>query len=192
MGRCRGRPRDPDVSHRILDAALQQLSCKGYAGMCMDEIAKLAGATKPTIYRRWKNKAELAVAALARLQATEMPRGSGDTRADLVAHLRDFQRKLQRPRGLAMIGTLLVEEQAQPELMSVFRDRIVRARRACLCRVIEDGQARGDVADDADPDLAANLLVGAFYARYLATGKLPRGFAARVVDSVWSGIGARR
>jgi hypothetical protein len=37
--------------------------------------------------------------------------------------------------------------------------------------------------------VALNLLVGAFYARYLAGPRVPAGFAREVVEVVWKGLG---
>ena len=39
--------------------------------MSMDAVASEAGVTKPTVYRRWSSKADLATAALAELQGDE-------------------------------------------------------------------------------------------------------------------------
>lgn len=66
-----GRPRDPEVDERILEATLQQLREQGYARMSLDRVAVAAGVGKPAIYRRWKGKADLATAALRRLQVSE-------------------------------------------------------------------------------------------------------------------------
>jgi hypothetical protein len=38
-------------------------------------------------------------------------------------------------------------------------------------------------------EVALNLLVGAFYARYLAGPRAPAGFAWEVVEVVWKGLG---
>jgi hypothetical protein len=37
-------------------------------------------------------------------------------------------------------------------------------------------------------DAAVNLLVGAFYARYLASSTIPPGFARELVEVVWRGL----
>ncbi|MCZ4061503.1 helix-turn-helix domain containing protein [Pantoea sp. LMR881] len=49
-----------EASHQaIIDAAKTLLSEKGYVGFSIDGVARLAGASKPTIYRWWANKAQL-------------------------------------------------------------------------------------------------------------------------------------
>ncbi|MDB5313032.1 MAG: hypothetical protein JWO38_7234 [Gemmataceae bacterium] len=183
-----GRPRCPETDAAVLRATLRQLAAGGYARMSVDAIAAEAGTTKPTIYRRWASKEELAVAALAELQSADAPVPTGDTRADLIAILTDFRKKLLRPNGMAMIGTLLVEEEHTPQLLALFRERIVVPRRVGLLAVLEGAKGRGELRPDADPDAAVNMLVGSFYARYLTGEGIPTSWPARVVDAVLGGV----
>jgi AcrR family transcriptional regulator len=156
--------------------------------MSVDAIAVAAGTTKPTIYRRWPSKEELTVAALEHLQAADAPVPTGDTRADLVAILTDFRRKLLRPNGMAMIGTLLAEERHTPGLIALFRERIVRPRRDGLLAVLEGARTRGEFRRGADADAAVNMLVGAFYARYLTGESIPADWPERVVETALAGL----
>jgi AcrR family transcriptional regulator len=190
--RGRGRPRAGAADEAILGATLALLGEEGYSRMSVDSVAARAGVTKPTIYRRWPSKADLATAALSRLQRQEAAVGSGSPRGRLIAHLRGFQRSLLRPNGMAMIGTLLVEERHNPELLELFRRRVVRHRRSVLRAILEEAASEGMLKQGADLDAAVNLLVGSFYARYLTGEGVPRDWARRVVDCVWKGIAAMR
>lgn len=183
-----GRPRCAETDERILDATLQQLANVGYARMSVDAIAEAAQTTKPTIYRRWPSKEALAVAALAHLQADRQPQPTGSTRADLIALLRDFRKKLLRPNGMSMIGTLLVEEQHTPQLLALFREKIVTPRREGLASILTAAKARREIASDADVDTAVNMLVGSFYARYLTGEAIPKDWPERVVNVVLVGL----
>ena len=187
-----GRPRDPGVDRAILAATLRQLADAGYGRMSMDAVAAEAGVTKPTVYRRWPTKADLATAALAELHPQAPPPASGSTPGDLRAILRDFQRSVFRPNGMAMIGTLLVEERHTPELITLFRERVVHPRRALLRQVLDEADRRGQLRDGADIDAAVNMLIGSFYAYYLTGDTMPRDWARRLVDTVWKGIAKRR
>ena len=186
--RLPGRPRCPAVDQAILQATLVQLATSGYARMSIDAIAEQAGTTKPTIYRRWPGKAELAVAALARFQMVDAPRPTGVLRADLVAALEDFQSKLLRPNGMAMIGTILAEERHTPGLIDAFRTHIVAPRRAGIRSILEAARQRGELDTSADLDAAVNMLVGAFYARYLTGEPIPRDWPSRLVDTLLAGL----
>ena len=183
-----GRPRDPGVDKAILKAALRQLARDGYARMSMDAVASEAGVTKPTVYRRWSSKADLATAALAELQGDESYPATGATPSDLRAILSSLQRTLFRPDGLAIIGAVMVEERHTPELITLFRTRVVHPRRAMLRTVLAEAEAQGELRPGADIDAAVTMLIGSFYAHCLTGDKLPRTWARRIVETVWKGI----
>lgn len=122
----------------------------GYARMSIEQIAADAGVTKATIYRRYVGKAELATAAIADLRERRAPRRTGDVRKDLVAELRHFRRGVERPNGMAMIGTVLAEEAHVPELLEHLRRDVVLPRRERLRAII----ASADLRPGLDVDLA--------------------------------------
>ncbi len=186
--RKRGRPRCAGVELAVLEATLEQLAEQGYSRMSIDAVALAAGTTKPTIYRRWSSKESLAVAALAHLQTKDEPQPSGDTRTDLIQLLTDFQKKLLRPNGMAMIGTLLAEEIHLPELIEQFRKNIVQPRRAGLLAILEAGRLRGEFRQGVDLEIAVSLLVGSFYARYLVESDIPATWSNQIVDLVLAGL----
>jgi AcrR family transcriptional regulator len=183
-----GRPRSARVDAAILEAALAEMADRGYARMSVDGVAARAGVSKPTVYLRHPSKAELATAALAAYQQRALPRPTGDTRADLVALLRDLRRGVERPFGMAMIGTVLAEEHHTPELLALFRQRLVAPRRRAIRAVLDAARERGELRRGADLDAAVQALVGAYYAQYLAGTRFPRRWPGSVVDVVLDGV----
>ncbi len=159
----------------------------GFARMSMEAVASEAGTTKATVYRRHASKAELATAALAYLRDQRPLRRSDDPRVDLLEELRGFRKGVERPHGMAMLGTVLAEEEHVPELIDAFRRDLVRPRRARLRSILERCRLREGV----DAETAATMLVGSYYAAYLAGGKPPRGWERRVADAVLAPTGAR-
>lgn len=160
----------------------------GYARMSIERVAERAGTTKPTIYLRYPSKAALATAALAFARDRGEVRQSGDTRADLVLHLRRFERGVGRPFGMSMIGTVLTEEHHTPELLARFREDVVLPRRRLVRGVLERASLRGELRAEADLDAAVNMLIGSYYAGYLAGRQLGQSWAERVVDTVLAGL----
>ncbi|MNX74830.1 DNA-binding transcriptional repressor AcrR [compost metagenome] len=78
---------DP-LAERILEAALQLLTERGYKGATTAAIAQRAGVAELTLFRHFGNKAALVKAACHRsLAAMEdlIPEPSGDVEADLLA-----------------------------------------------------------------------------------------------------------
>ena len=128
----RGRPRSRGYDEAILDATLRLLGELGYARMSMDAIAAEAGVSKPTIYARYRGKADLATAALRHLRETGAPAATGDLRADLVAQLRQLRENVERLSLSSLVGTCLTEQVHNPELLELFRERtVIPAWRSC-------------------------------------------------------------
>lgn len=65
--RGRGRPRDPAITPKVLEATRQVVAEVGVRAASMSAIADRAGVGKPTIYLRWANLGELVGAAIADL-----------------------------------------------------------------------------------------------------------------------------
>jgi AcrR family transcriptional regulator len=187
--RAPGRPRDSETERRILDIALRLLREDGYARMSVDSVALGAQVSKPTIYRRWASKADLVTAAVRTLQLLEPPVNTGKNKGDLIRTLENFRRSLLRPNGMSLIGTVIAEESHTPDLIRLFRERIVAPRRKMVRAILDRAKANGEIRPDANLDCAVNMLVGAFYARYLADSNVPETFPADLVELLWSGTG---
>lgn len=188
ISRSPGRPRDADTEARILQVALRLLAESGYTRMSLDAVALEAGVSKPTIYRRWSSKADLATAALRTVQIAEPPVDTGSTPGDLIGTLENFRRSLLRPYGMALIGTVLAEETHTPELLTLFRERLVTARRKMLRTILERAQRRHELRPGVSLDVVVSMLVGAFYARYLSHSAVPASFPREIVETIWPGI----
>jgi AcrR family transcriptional regulator len=191
-GRPRGRPRDPRADAAILDAALELLAVHGYDRMTLAHVARTAGVSTATVYRRYPDKADLVIAAMEALREETRPRPTGDTRRDLVAQLEQVRRGLTERVGMALVGTVLVREREHPELARRFHERVARTRHAALVETLRRGQDSGEVHADADLPAAAEALIGAFLARYLSGEPFDPGWAARAVQVVWRGLGRER
>jgi AcrR family transcriptional regulator len=183
-----GRPREPEVDQRILDAAFRLMAQSGYVRMSMDAVAAEAGVTKPTIYRRYASKMELALAAIVAYCDQDMPTYSGETRADLIAQMNHFRRALDRPYGMAMLGTVLAEEHETPELLASFRSYLVQPRRRALRAILDQGRDRNEFRAEANLEAAENMLIGAYYAQYLAGTSFAPDWSEQIVDAVLAGI----
>jgi AcrR family transcriptional regulator len=185
-----GRPRDPDLDERILDAARRLLAERGYQGLSIDAVARAAGTTRPTVYLRFAGKEELATSAVAGMAVEEPLPQTDDIHADLVAELRHFRAAITRPNGFSFVGTVLAEEQATPGLIARFRERLVLPRRRRLAATLERGIRIGAIRADLDVDAATGMLTGSVYAHHLAHGTLPEDWPQRVVDTLWPALQA--
>jgi AcrR family transcriptional regulator len=189
--RSAGRPRNPELDRAILAAAEHQLREAGYAGMSLESVATAAGTTVPAVRRRFASKASVAIAVIDSLRVESMPAGSGPPRSRALAILRNFRANLLRRNSMAVVGTLLTEERRHPELLAAFRNRLVEPRRAALRQVLAEGINSGELPNSADPDVLASMLIGSFYARYIATSDIPDDWAERTLRQVWPDVPQR-
>ena len=184
--RRRGRPRSSETEQAILQATRELLVEAGVQGLTVEKVAARAGVAKTTIYRRWRDKDELALAVVLDMveQVVQLPE-LGDTRKELLA----FVNAAVEVLGSTLMGRVmqgLVSDLAtDAELAHAFRERVVSVRDAEVERLVERGVRRGDLRADTDPMTAHDLLIGPVYYRLLLTGQpLDRAFAKRTVDAV--------
>ena len=172
----------------ILEATRELMTAEGgVRTLTVEAVAARSGVAKTTIYRRWRDKWELALDAVMidMLPRFANPIDVGDTRKELITFL-DSVTKLwaSPPYGPAMQG-LISEIATEPELGRVYRERVVEPRREQLRPVIERGIARGDLRPDTDLRLAHELLIGPILYRLLLSGPpLDRKLTTSLADAV--------
>jgi hypothetical protein len=88
---------------------------------------------------------------------------------------------LERPNGMSMIGMVLLEERRNPELATLFRQRMILPRRERLMALFQQGVGSGEIRPDADVATAVAMAIGSFYAHYLVTGAVPKTWERRTV-----------
>src|SRR5215213_3924195 len=118
MTRPRGRPLDPQIDDAIVRAAAQVMLTHGIQRMTVPGVAAAAGVAKTTVYRRYSTPAQLAVAAIGRLNASAPAPDTGSTRADLVALLESVRQRIDP----TVTATVLVEAQTNPEVLEAARE----------------------------------------------------------------------
>ena len=169
----------------ILDATRELLAEVGVRGLTVEGVAARSGVAKTTIYRRWRDKDELALAAVWNDLTLQPPPDLGDTRQELRAFVEPLIGVLQSAVLSAVIRGLTSELADNGELSHMYRDQFVEPRLAQLGQVIERGIQRGDLRPDTDARLAHELLVGPVFYRLLYSGQpLDDGLATRVTDAV--------
>src|SRR5271170_1614313 len=96
----RGRPRSDASEQAILTAALDLMADgHGPSAITVSAIAKRAGAGKDTIYRRWPNKEDLLLDALASQRRPLAPTPDGSLRDALVVPLAELIKLMQDGRA---------------------------------------------------------------------------------------------
>ncbi len=194
-GTPRGRPRDPERERRVLVAAIEEYSERGWAGLTMDGVARRAGVGKSTIYLRWTNKEDLLAAAVQRLSEHIQPLDTGSVRGDihlLVTILRDTY---ATQTGWGMVRILVDAaggEKAVAELQEV-----TEQQRAGALGILERGVQRGELRPDVPGQLVINAIYGTMtifrmmrpWDDLSGVAPGPEELVGQVVDFVMAGLG---
>ena len=159
MARRRGQI-DEKKSEAILDAAATLFADKGLQAK-MDEIAKLAGVSKQTVYNRFASKLEIAQAlASKRVEDIIAPlRGTGDPQTVLeTLALTLLNRVCSADKVGSMRGVALVSVEAPEIAHAIYAAGPRRSLKEVSLWLAE--QSRLGRLTVADPDEAAEMFSG--------------------------------
>lgn len=189
-----GRPRSEKAEKAIVDATLDLLGEGiGVVELSIESIAARAGVGKTTIYRRWSNKEDLVVDALATLKPPIPPLAGRSVRDDLVAYLRVLRDEYRHQRTRCIMNIAMSDSERHPRLAQRFREIAIEPRRAALRDVLRRGMKTGELRPDLDVEMAMAILSGAmmWYTRWNRSGpEPPEDVAERIVDEVLLGFRA--
>ncbi|HVT19835.1 MAG TPA: TetR/AcrR family transcriptional regulator [Mycobacteriales bacterium] len=175
-----GRPRDPRVDDAIRQATLELLVEDGYQATTIQAIARRAGVSAPSVYRRWSSKAELIEEAVFPSGLLAPEARSGDVITDLQPYCLAILAYLADPPIRAAIPGLLVEYQNNPEIWQHSMQRSFYPMRKSFEAYLDQTGRRPVVSTDALFD----VMVGALFTRALNDGAEDAAEFARAVAAV--------
>src|SRR5689334_12559922 len=179
----------------ILDATRELMNEEGgVRTLTVEAVAARSGVAKTTIYRRWRDKWELALDAVMidMLPRFANPIDVGDTRKELLTVINSVVKMLATPPYGQAMQALVSQIATDPDLARVYREQVVEPRQAGLAPVVKRGIARGDLRPDTDVRLIHELLVGPIFYRLLFSGAaLDRNLGRRIVDAILAGFAPR-
>jgi AcrR family transcriptional regulator len=193
--RAPGRPREAATEDAIIDAALSLLDESCYSEITIEKIATRAGVGKPTIYRRWKTKADIILNAYAQRAANRTPPyvPSEDVFGDLQQFLERLFAVTTHPVNNRAVRCFIAESQYDEAFRKTFFDLFLKKRREAIAAILRHGQTMGQIRREIDIDVACDLIYGAFSARLIHSAlPLDQAFAAAIVDQLRSGFTPRR
>ncbi|MFI0451506.1 TetR/AcrR family transcriptional regulator [Actinomadura sp. 6N118] len=118
------RRRGTALEATILEAAWEELAAVGYSRLTMEGAAARARTGKQVLYRRWRNRAELVIAALRHRTGSIADRipDTGDLRGDVLAVLRQMAQR-HRDIGADVIHGLLADApDLDPRFFAIMND----------------------------------------------------------------------
>lgn len=181
-----GRPIEARPREAAIQATLDLVAEHGIRGLTTNAVAKRAGISKATMYRRWRSKQELLVDAVAALVSDIGLPDTGTTHGDLLELMHNAVRVYSGSREAGIMPSLVDAMSRDAELAGAVRSTFLTQRRAALRAVLQRGVQRGDLRADLDVELALDVLGGPLFYRLLVTGgpiddQLAEGIADLIV-----------
>ncbi|MFF5422971.1 MULTISPECIES: TetR/AcrR family transcriptional regulator [unclassified Streptomyces] len=181
-----GRPRSTEADAAILEATRAALVELGWSKLTMGDVAARAGVAKTTLYRRWANKNELVVDAVAVLfDELQLP-DRGSLRADIEHVVLQFAALLERPETKTALMAVVAESTRDEPLRERIRSSIVDRQKRLVLDGRRRAQERGELPAERDPltveaidDMIFDVVAGAVVHRSLVS--------AEPVDQAWVG-----
>lgn len=169
----------------ILEATLEVLDQVGYDLLTMDAVATRAKASKATLYRRWKGKPELVVAAILALKGGEpVVPDTGTLRGDLLAAYCGIG-GLNDPLAKSVLTAVVTAMGRDPEFAEVYRRDFIAPKVATSYAIYERARDRGEVHPDVDLTILAPSLAGIVLHRAFLLGEaVTAELVGRVLDEV--------
>ena len=181
------RRRGQELENALLTAAWDQLVEGGYGAFTLEAVAERAGTSRPVLYRRWKNRNELLVAAVhyaSNRDLVGIP-DTGSLRGDILAL---FELSNRSRVGLAValnvqLGGYFRETGTS---MSDLREQMLGDRVTGMKTIMDRAIARGEV----DPDRVTPRLVSLPFDLYrheliMTLKPVPRDTQEQILDEVF-------
>jgi AcrR family transcriptional regulator len=176
--------RGAGARRRVIEAALEVLGRDGLPGFTMEAVARRAGASKATLYRRWPTTGALLVEAMdATFRPFPAP-DTGDVRADVRVLLDAFVTLVLDTPFPKLMAAFIDAAEREPALADLHAD-LTRRRREPLLLVLRRGCDRGEIPAGLDLELTTDLLTAPFfYRRFIAHHPIPPTLVADVVAQI--------
>ncbi|WP_197377301.1 TetR/AcrR family transcriptional regulator [Mycolicibacterium baixiangningiae] len=149
-----------------MSATRRLLIRDGYDQVTIEAVAREAGVSRPTVYRRWPSKAHVVFdAAFQTGGTTEILSGTGDFVTDLHRFLHAVVEFWREPVVYAAALGILAERHRHPELRIRAQQLLDEATQARFTALVRDGIDQGAVDPSMDAESLYDTVIGStFYA----------------------------
>lgn len=185
--RSPGRPRDPDIDQRVLEAALDIYAQRGWSGLTMHEVARRANIGKAALYLRWSSKEDLVADAFATGSPRFTPEDAELPPRDLLLDIGVQMRRQYTGRfGRALVRLALDADQV-PELYQRLSQRFYRELDFGI-RALDDAGAADALPPNTGSIALIEALGGAILMRTLFTARWADPHGIEATDDFVRGV----
>ena len=161
----------------------------GFMDLTIEGVAARAEVGKPTIYRRWKTKAALAMDAFLEAVNPELAfPDTGSVKQDFREQMQKLVKLMNSSRG-EVLANVIGCGQADNELIEVYLENWLTPRREDAKQIWQRGVERGELRENVDAEVAIDALYSPlFYRLLLKHQPLTDKFVDELLDVVMDGL----
>jgi AcrR family transcriptional regulator len=174
------RRRGAELEETILAAVWEELAEVGYARLSMEGVAARARTGKQVLYRRWRNRAELVMAAVRHRTGSIVDRipDTGELRTDVLDVLGQMAQRRLDMGADTIHGVLSELPDLDPEMFGIGR--------GVMSTVLENAAARGEITTSDLPSMVVTLPIDLLrYQLLLSRDPIEETILTEITDDVF-------
>lgn len=189
-----GRPRDPGLDAALLTATARLIAERGYSAVTLQAVADEASTSRPALYRRFSDRAELVLSVL--IERFGLQPGAADLdgiEAEMLAIQRHQVALFNDPVLRNAMPGLLEELSRSRDFARRFHERFLEPRRVSTASILDRAVARGEIAAGTDPEWICDLITGPMLMRALipTLGPIDESLVQLTVRAALDAVGYR-
>lgn len=175
-----GRPRDEELTAKVLKATYELLSEHGYHEISLVKVAEVARVSRKALYSRWQNKIELVVEAFNFFNPPQIPVLQGSVKQQLIDYIE--QAVAVSNQNPTLFGDILADILSSPQSQPFFDDAYTQPRWHIYRQILEKGIEQGEFSAEMNVPLVIESLSAIFRNRILQHQAIEKHFISEVVS----------
>ena len=167
----------------VLAETYRQLTQSGISGVSIDEVSRVSGVSKTTIYRHWPSRSALLIDACSRLGNVHQPPDTGTLRGDVHALVTNLAEQLQTAAWASVYPSIIDAAERDPEIAAM-QSELHKGFMAPFHTIVERAKDRGEIpAGKPAADLIAVIVGPLFYRRWFSKEAIDDRFTEATIDA---------
>ena len=167
----------------VLAEAYRQLSQSGLANVSIDEVSRISGVSKTTIYRHWPSRSALLIEACSTLGGTQEAPDTGSLRGDVHALAARLADQLQTASWSSVVPSIIDAAERDADIAAM-QAGWHKGLMAPFDAVAARAKAKGEMSSDrAASNLVAAVVGPLFYRRWFSREPIDERFVNAIVDA---------
>ena len=177
------------TDRKIMQAVLQIALHRGIGDVTIEEVSRVSGVAKTTIYRRYRNSKELLHGlSVQQLDALTAGREEYETsRAGFARMITQARERFDTSIGITSVGLVLSSDS---EFFVPIVEEVILPIKQRFASYIERGQREGDFREGLDADYLFATILGSMVACEAFNSTAGDSWTEKTTDLIWPLIAA--